>query len=108
MAAGPMLWAWKIAPLLENDAQRVVLLHLSWRANEDGLLWPTVNDIALELGKSQRAIRRAIKELHEVVTANADFGDDGSQGANWYQLLTSISPQELIEGRKKRRAGHIM
>jgi hypothetical protein len=110
MSAEAMLWSRKLLPLLANDAQRLILMDFSWRANSDGLLWPTIAVISMELGKSDRAIRRAIRELdgEEILNVNADFRNDGSQGSNYYQLLLNLTPQELLKRRKARSGTVIM
>jgi len=58
----------------------------------------------MELGKSDRAIRRTIRELdrEELLNVSADFRNDGSQGSNYYQLLLSVTPQELLKRRRSR------
>jgi hypothetical protein len=104
MSAEGIIWAQKLLPLLANDSQRVVLLHFGLRANMDGLLWPSVADIATELGKSERAIRRTLKELdgEELINVDSDYRTDGSQKSNYYQLLLSVTPQELLKRRRTR------
>ena len=42
---------------------RTVLMWLSYRANEDGMAWPSQDDIARATGMSQRQVRRALKVL---------------------------------------------
>lgn len=110
MAAEPMLWARKLLPLLANDAQRVLLLDFSWRANPDGLLWPSIAVVAMDLGKSSRAIRRTTRELvqEQIMNADADFRNDGSQGSNYYQLLLAVTPQDLLQRRRENARGPIM
>jgi hypothetical protein len=110
MAAEPMLWAMKLLPLLANDSQRVVLIHLAWRANPDGLLWPSIADMAMELGKSARALRRSLRELdsEQIINVDADFRNDGSQGSNYYQCLLAVTPQDVLKRRKESGRGAIM
>jgi hypothetical protein len=107
MSIEAMVWARKLLPLLANDSQRVILMHFAWRANPDGLLWPSTFDTSMELGKSPRAIRRTVSELdkEEILNVNADFRNDGSQGSNYYQLLLNLTPQELLKWRKERKSG---
>jgi len=111
MSAEGIIWAQKLLPLLANDAQRLMVYHFGLRANPDGLLFPSVADIAMELGKSSRAVRRTIKELDsdEVIHIQPDFNPkDGSQSSNYYQCLFTVTPQELLKRRKARSGRPIM
>jgi hypothetical protein len=93
--------------VLANDAQRLVLWDFSWRSNADGLLWPSIAVVAMDLGKSPRAVRRAIREMvdEQIMNADADFRNDGSQGSNYYQLLLAVTPEDLLKLRKERLNG---
>ena len=107
MSAEGIVFAKRFLPFLDNDSQRTILLYYGLICNDDGLFWPSMADVSIETGKSERAIRRTSKELENygLLAIKPSWREDGSQKSNYYQLLLTLSPREFL---KQRRGSRIM
>lgn len=73
MSMEALNWAWGVAC---TPTQKLVLLCLADRADEEGVCWPSVNQTSIRCSLSRRAAQNAIKALSRAgVIAWHDFKD---------------------------------
>lgn len=83
MSFDAMDWAWKPEGL--NSHERLTLLNLSWRLNQqDGKCFPSLHRIAADTGISRRSAQYALKSLEEkgLIQRVARFISTGVKGRN--------------------------
>ncbi len=85
-------WAWRVA--VENAGQRLVLVNLADRANQQGQCWPSQRRIARDTCQCERTVRARLEELETL-------GLIRRQHRKTEHGRTSDLTTLLIEGRPK-------
>lgn len=96
-------WAYDyIVPNLRDQVEKLVILRLADRANDDGFCWPSHRKTAEDLNVSVRAIQTAIKKLVELKVLVVDE-KKGKVGTIHLQLqnVITIEPSKLKKAKKK-------
>lgn len=96
-------WAYDyIVPNLRDQVEKLVILRLADRANEDAFCWPSHRTTAEDLNVSVRAIQTAIKKLVELKVLVVDE-KKGKVGTIHLQLqnVITIEPSKLKKAKKK-------
>lgn len=95
MSLDATVWAWQSGATHNlRPAQRIILLSLADRANEQHIAFPSITRLELDTGLDRKTIKRHIKTLEDLGLVKIDHG----RGAvNVYQLLG-------VNGRHETRA----
>lgn len=96
-------WAYDyIVPNLRDQVEKLVILRLADRANENAVCWPSHRTTAKDLNVSVRAIQTAIKKLVELKILVVDE-KKGKVGTIHLQLqnVITIEPSKLKKAKKK-------
>ena len=94
MSVRAVSWAYGLN--LGSMTQKAVLLYLAYRAREeDNCAWPSVNLIQVETELSERAVRKALRELRGQGTDR--IGRSGTRGGrlSWRRRSREPSSQGL-------------
>lgn len=102
MSAEGIVQAKRLVGFLDNDSQKTVYLWCGLICNADGLFWPSLIDLSIELGKSERALRRNFMELerYSLIVRKPGWRNDGSQRSNYYQMFLNVSPRDFMKHRR--------
>lgn len=88
-------WAWKQSL---PPGQKLVLIRLADRADDNGECWPSQKSIAEDTGQNERTVRRIVKQLESRGLLTRYWGqyrEDGSRGSDHYKLHL----QDTMPGR---------
>lgn len=100
MTIKAMTWAFE-QPLAGNE--KVVLLALADAANDDGVCWPSIPNIAAKAHVSDRTVQRVIRQLIDggYVSTVSRSHENGRYAANKYVLQMGdgdrLTPLEVVE-----------
>lgn len=66
-----------------------VYMYLKSRADENGVCWPGVRTIALELNLSRATVQRALRSLRNGgwIQVEPRYRENGSRSSNRYRIL---------------------
>lgn len=95
MSIEVMNWAWK---LKLSSTQKIVLVALADRANDDWECWPGQQSLAEKCSLSERGVRKALIELEELGYLRVEHRNRGSQKTNLYRLVEHPEPPERGAG----------
>ena len=78
-------WAWE-QPI--TPSQKLVLLSLADRSDEDGICWPGTRNVEKRTGLSRATVKRALAQLETIgaIERMSRYRDDGSQRSSLYTL----------------------
>ncbi len=71
-------------PLPMSPTQKAVLISLADQANDHGVCWPSVGSVATRTCLSERAVRKAIRDLEEM----GHVQSNGRSGTSSYYTIT--------------------
>uniref|UniRef100_UPI003FEDA1FB helix-turn-helix domain-containing protein n=1 Tax=Bifidobacterium adolescentis TaxID=1680 RepID=UPI003FEDA1FB len=87
--------SWACGLNLGSMTQKAVLLYLAYRAREeDDCAWPSVNLIQVETELSERAVRKALRELRDKGLIALGSGTRGGR-LSWRRRSREPSSQGL-------------
>jgi DNA-binding MarR family transcriptional regulator len=83
-----MAWAWRQMSALESAAQKIVLVALADRADDDGELYPKLGWVAEKVAVERRNVRKQIAALEArgLLTREERAREDGSRTSNLLRL----------------------
>ena len=114
MSVYAMAWVWK--QRLNNAAQKLVLLALADRSDDDGVAWPGTRYLSEKCGISSRQIRSHIQRLEELgfVERVERTHESGRQLSNLYRLQiprrkdSSAYGAEEVNNRPEEEASNLV
>ena len=78
----------------------LVYRYLADRADKDGICWPSVPTIAKDIHRSDRQVRRAVKELrgYGLITTTQRYRASGGNSSLEYRLMRQEQTTTLFGG----------
>ena len=86
-----------------TDSAILVYRYLDDRANKDGICWPSVPTIARDINRSDRQVRRAVKELkgYGLITTTQRYRQNGGNSSLEYRLTRLDQTNKTFGGKTK-------
>lgn len=87
-------------PLAMSPAQKSVLISLADQANDDGVCWPSIGTVALRTCLTDRAVRKAVRELESM----GILVSNGRSGRSTYYTITVENFVPPVRKKRTRKA----